>query len=37
MIATNYLYGLAKPDGLTIGMFSDRHVLAAIGGRDPQR
>src|SRR5262249_23147257 len=21
MIATNYLYGLAKPDGLTIGMF----------------
>jgi len=32
MIATNYLYGLAKPDGLTIGMFQTFMYLQQLVG-----
>jgi tripartite-type tricarboxylate transporter receptor subunit TctC len=32
MIATNYLYGLAKPDGLTIGMFQTHMYLQQLVG-----
>ena len=32
MIATNYLYGLAKPDGLTIGMFQTFIYLQQLVG-----
>jgi tripartite-type tricarboxylate transporter receptor subunit TctC len=32
MVAANYLYGLAKPDGLTIGMFQTHMYLQQIVG-----
>jgi tripartite-type tricarboxylate transporter receptor subunit TctC len=32
MIATNYLYGLAKPDGLTLGMFQTHMYLQQLVG-----
>jgi len=32
MVATNYLYGLAKPDGLTIGMFQTFMYLQQLVG-----
>ena len=32
MIATNYLYGLAKPDGLTVGMFQTFMYLQQLVG-----
>ena len=32
MIATNYLYGLAKPDGLTVGMFQTHMYLQQLVG-----
>jgi tripartite-type tricarboxylate transporter receptor subunit TctC len=32
MIATNYLYGVAKPDGLTIGMFQTHMYLQQLVG-----
>lgn len=33
MIAANYLYGIAKPDGLTIGMFQTHMYLEQLIGR----
>ena len=32
MVATNYLYGLAKPDGLTVGMFQTHMYLQQLVG-----
>ena len=32
MVATNYLYGLAKPDGLTVGMFQTFMYLQQLVG-----
>jgi tripartite-type tricarboxylate transporter receptor subunit TctC len=32
MVATNYLYGLAKPDGLTLGMFQTHMYLQQLVG-----
>ena len=32
MVATNYLYGVAKPDGLTIGMFQTHMYLQQLVG-----
>jgi tripartite-type tricarboxylate transporter receptor subunit TctC len=32
MVATNYLYGLAKPDGLAIGMFQTHMYLQQLVG-----
>jgi tripartite-type tricarboxylate transporter receptor subunit TctC len=32
MVAANYLYGLAKPDGLTIGMFQTHMYLQQLAG-----
>ena len=32
MVAANYLYGLAKPDGLTIGMFQTHMYLQQLVG-----
>ncbi|MGZ8436055.1 MAG: hypothetical protein ACXWXX_16875, partial [Candidatus Binatia bacterium] len=33
MIAANYLYGIAKPDGLTIGMYQTHMYLEQLIGR----
>lgn len=33
MVAANYLYGIAKPDGLTIGMFQTHLYLEQLVGR----
>ena len=33
MIAANYLFGIAKPDGLTIGMFQTHMYLEQLIGR----
>jgi hypothetical protein len=32
MVATNYLYGVAKPDGLTIGIFQTFMYLQQLVG-----
>ena len=33
IVAANYLYGIAKPDGLTMGMFQTHLYLEQLVGR----
>ena len=37
MVAANYLYGIAKPDGLTVGMFQTHLYLTQLVGQSEVR